>query len=75
MHERFWGPVVINALLDAGLLHGDCLTVTGQTMAQNLAHIAPPDPDGTVLRSLRNPIHPTGASPSCTVRWHRRGRS
>ena len=53
-------PVVMKALLDAGLLHGDCLTVTGQTMAENLAHIAPPDPDGKVLRALSNPIHPTG---------------
>src|SRR6201994_4170673 len=53
-------PVVMKALLDAGLMHGDCLTVTGQTMAENLAHIAPPDPDGKVLRALDNPIHPTG---------------
>ncbi|AWV48819.1 dihydroxy-acid dehydratase [Mycobacterium leprae Kyoto-2] len=53
-------PVVMKALLDAGLLHGDCLTVTGQTMAENLASIAPPDPDGQVIRTLHNPIHPTG---------------
>ncbi|GAB2996077.1 dihydroxy-acid dehydratase [Mycobacterium bourgelatii] len=53
-------PVVMKALLDAGLLHGDCLTVTGQTLAENLAAIAPPDPDGKVLRALTNPIHPTG---------------
>ncbi|KUI00285.1 dihydroxy-acid dehydratase [Mycolicibacterium acapulense] len=53
-------PVVMRALLDAGLLHGNCLTVTGQTMAENLAHIAPPDPDGKVLRAMNNPIHPTG---------------
>ena len=53
-------PVMMKALLDAGLLHGDCLTVTGQTMAENLAHIAPPDPDGKVLRAMDNPIHPTG---------------
>jgi dihydroxy-acid dehydratase len=59
--DRIGGvPVVMKALLDAGLLHGDCLTVTGETMAQNLAHIAPPDPDGKVLRSLSDPIHPTG---------------
>src|SRR5215217_7588566 len=51
--DRIGGvPVVMKALLDAGLLHGDCLTVTGQTMAENLAHIAPPDPDGKVLRPL-----------------------
>jgi dihydroxy-acid dehydratase len=53
-------PVIMKALLDAGLLHGDCLTVTGQTVAENLAAIAPPDPDGKVLRALDNPIHPTG---------------
>jgi dihydroxy-acid dehydratase len=53
-------PVVMKALLDAGLLHGDCLTVTGKTVAENLAAIAPPDPDGKVLRALNNPIHTTG---------------
>ncbi|WP_426623716.1 dihydroxy-acid dehydratase [Leifsonia sp. McL0607] len=53
-------PVVMKALLDAGLLHGDCLTVTGKTVAENLAEIKPPAPDGTVMRSLDNPIHPTG---------------
>ncbi|WP_343709969.1 dihydroxy-acid dehydratase [Mycobacterium sp.] len=59
--DRIGGvPVVMKALLDAGLLHGDCLTVTGATMAENLAHIAPPDPDGKVLRAMDNPIHPTG---------------
>jgi dihydroxy-acid dehydratase len=53
-------PVVMKALLDAGLMHGDCLTVTGKTVAENLAHIAPPDPDGKVLRAMNEPIHPTG---------------
>ena len=53
-------PVVMKALLDAGRLHGDCLTVTGKTMAENLADIAPPDVDGTILRAMDNPIHPTG---------------
>lgn len=53
-------PVVMKALLDAGLLHGDCLTVTGHTIAENLAAITPPDPDGKVLRALANPIHPSG---------------
>lgn len=53
-------PVMMKALLDAGLLRGDCLTVTGATVAENLAEIAPPDPDGKVLRALSNPIHPTG---------------
>ncbi|MDN6353094.1 MAG: dihydroxy-acid dehydratase, partial [Corynebacterium sp.] len=53
-------PVVMRALLDAGLINGDCLTVTGKTVAENLAEINPPDPDGTILRSLDDPIHPTG---------------
>ena len=53
-------PVVMRLLLDAGLLHGDCLTVTGKTMAENLADIAPPDPDGKVLRAISEPIHKTG---------------
>ncbi|MDT7652176.1 MAG: dihydroxy-acid dehydratase [Pseudonocardiales bacterium] len=53
-------PVVMKALLGAGLLHGDVLTVTGRTVAENLAAIDPPDLDGSILRSLDNPIHPTG---------------
>src|SRR6476620_10516551 len=53
-------PVVMRALLDAGLLHGDCLTVTGKTMAENLRHIAPPDVDGKVVRAMSQPIHRTG---------------
>jgi dihydroxy-acid dehydratase len=53
-------PVVMKALLDAGLLHGECLTVTGKSVAENLADIAPPDPDGKVLRALDQPIHATG---------------
>jgi len=59
--DRIGGvPVVMKALLDAGLLHGDCLTVTGRTVAENLADIAPPDPDGKILRAMDNPIHKTG---------------
>lgn len=53
-------PVVMKALLDAGLLNGDCLTVTGKTVSENLAEINPPDPDGKILRALNNPIHATG---------------
>jgi dihydroxy-acid dehydratase len=53
-------PVVMKALLSAGLLHGDCLTVTGRTLAENLAEIAPPDPDGLIIRAMSDPIHPTG---------------
>jgi dihydroxy-acid dehydratase len=53
-------PVMLRALLDAGLLHGDVLTVTGRTMAENLDAIAPPRPDGAVLHALSAPIHRTG---------------
>jgi dihydroxy-acid dehydratase len=59
--DRIGGvPVVMKALLDAGLLHGDVLTVTGRTMAENLADIAPPDPDGAIIRAMADPIHATG---------------
>lgn len=53
-------PVVMRMLLDEGLLHGDCLTVTGKTLAENLADINPPAPDGKVVRSFNNPIAATG---------------
>ena len=49
-------PVILRALLDAGLLHGECLTVTGKTMAENLKDIRPPDPDGEILKAVKNPI-------------------
>jgi dihydroxy-acid dehydratase len=53
-------PVMMKALLDAGLLHGDALTVTGKTLAENLEGINPPDPDGKIIRAMNNPIHKTG---------------
>ncbi len=53
-------PVVMRELLDAGLLHGDCLTVTGRTVAENLAALDPPAPDGAVVHRLSNPIHAGG---------------
>jgi dihydroxy-acid dehydratase len=53
-------PVIMKALLDAGLLHGECMTVTGKTVAENLAEIDPPELDGEVFRKLDNPIHATG---------------
>jgi dihydroxy-acid dehydratase len=59
--DRIGGvPVVMKALLDAGLMHGDALTVTGKTLAENLASIAPPDLDGKVIRAMKEPIHRTG---------------
>jgi dihydroxy-acid dehydratase len=53
-------PVVLRELLDAGLLHGDCLTVTGRTLAENLAELDPPPPDGEVVHPLSDPIHAEG---------------
>jgi dihydroxy-acid dehydratase len=53
-------PMVMAELLSAGLIHGDALTVTGRTVAENLAAVAPPAPDGTVVHPLSDPIHPTG---------------
>ena len=53
-------PVVLKMLLDAGLLHGDTLTVTGRTMAENLAELEPPAPDGVVVHPLDAPIHHEG---------------
>ena len=53
-------PVVMKHLLDAGLLHGDVLTVTGRTMAENLAEMNPPAPDGEVIHPLSNAIHAEG---------------
>ena len=53
-------PVVMRALLDAGLMHGDCLTVTGKTLAENLDELAPSALDGEVIRTMDKPIHATG---------------
>jgi dihydroxy-acid dehydratase len=53
-------PVVMKALLDAGLLSGEALTVTGRTIAENLHDIAPPDPDGKIIHAMNDPIHRTG---------------
>ena len=59
--DRIGGvPVVMQALLDEGLIHGDALTVTGKTVAENLAELKPKKLDGSVLRSLEEPIHKTG---------------
>ncbi len=59
--DRIGGlPVVMRELLDAGLIEGDCLTVTGSTVAENLAALDPPAPDGEVVRPLSRPIHATG---------------
>jgi dihydroxy-acid dehydratase len=53
-------PVVMKTLLDADLLHGDCLTVTGRTIAENLDELKPPHIDGRVIREMSQPLHRTG---------------
>jgi dihydroxy-acid dehydratase len=59
--DRIGGvQVVMRELLEAGLLHGDCLTVTGKTIAENLTALDPPAPDGEVVHPLSAPIHAQG---------------
>ena len=53
-------PVVMKALMDAGHIHGDALTCTGKTVAENLAAINPDPLDGEVIHTLDNPIHDRG---------------
>jgi dihydroxy-acid dehydratase len=53
-------PVVMQTLLDEGLLHGEAITVTGRTVAQHLADIDPPDPTAPAFKHLSTPLHSTG---------------
>lgn len=54
-------PAVLRYLLDQGLLHGDCLTVTGKTMAENLADVKSiMDYNQPIIKPLENPIKATG---------------
>ena len=74
--DRIGGvPVVMKELLDAGLLHGDCITVTGKTVAENLAALSPPAPDGEVLHRLTDPIHEVGGIAVLTGSLAPKGRS
>jgi dihydroxy-acid dehydratase len=59
--DRIGGvPVVLKHLLDHGLLHGDVMTCSGKTMAESLAELNPPAPDGDVVHPVTNPIHAEG---------------
>jgi dihydroxy-acid dehydratase len=60
LHRIGGVPVVLKALLDAGLLHGDCLTVTGKTLAENLAGVQVPGAEQEVLVPVDRPLSPTG---------------
>ena len=53
-------PVIVRELLDAGVLDGDCITCTGETLAGQVARLAPPAPDGEVIHPLTAPFKPTG---------------
>jgi dihydroxy-acid dehydratase len=55
-------PVIMKILFDAGLLAGDALTVTGKTVAENLASMDVPAPDGTVVHPFGSPIHAEGGT-------------
>jgi len=59
MHEAGGMPVLMKTLLDGGFLHGDCLTVTGKTIAENLAGVTFNE-DQDVIRPVSNPLSPTG---------------
>jgi dihydroxy-acid dehydratase len=59
--DRIGGvPVVLKELLDAGLLHGEALTVSGRSIGEELEAMAVPAPDGEVVRELSDPIHADG---------------
>ncbi|MBX3637969.1 MAG: dihydroxy-acid dehydratase, partial [Rubrivivax sp.] len=60
LHRAGGIPAVMRALLDAGLLHGDCITITGRTVAENLAEVAPPKADQDVIRPVTNPMYAEG---------------
>ena len=55
-------PVVMRELLEVGLLHGEAVTVTGRTIAQNLDDLGPAEPDGTVVHAVKDPIHAEGGT-------------
>jgi len=59
--DRIGGvPVVLRELLEAGLLHGDCMTVSGRTMAEEIAALDPPKVDGVIVHPVSDPIHAEG---------------
>ncbi|MDO8420244.1 MAG: dihydroxy-acid dehydratase [Rubrivivax sp.] len=60
LHRAGGIPAVMKVLLDAGLLHGDCMTITGKTVAQNLADVPPLRADQDVIRPLTNPMYAEG---------------
>lgn len=61
LHKAGGVPQVMRMLLDHGLLHGDCITISGETIAEILRDIPPsPSPDQDVIRPWENPMYPQG---------------
>ncbi len=60
LHRAGGIPLVMRELLDAGLLHGDCMTITGKTVAENLADVPPLQPGNKVIRKITDPLYPQG---------------
>jgi dihydroxy-acid dehydratase len=60
LHKVGGTPAVMKYLLEKGLMHGDCLTVTGKTLAENLEELPGLEEGQTIVRPLENPIKPTG---------------
>ena len=60
LHRAGGIPAVMKVLLDAGLLHGDCMTITGKTVAQNLAEVPPRRSDQDVIRPVTDPMYAEG---------------
>ena len=60
LHRAGGIPAVMKVLLDAGLLHGDCITITGKTVAENLADVSPLRADQDVIRPIDKPMYAEG---------------
>jgi dihydroxy-acid dehydratase len=60
LHKAGGVPAVMKVLLDAGLLHGDCMTITGKTVADNLADVPPLRSDQDVIRPITEPVYAEG---------------
>jgi len=60
LHRAGGIPLVMRELLDAGLLHGDCMTITGKTIAENLADVPPLQPGNKVIRKMTDPLYEQG---------------
>ena len=68
-------PIVLKALLEGGYLHGDCMTVTGKTLAENLADVKPSPSEQDVVVPTSAPLSPTGGVVGSPATWRRKARS